>query len=136
LIGHAELGKDPRFAANSDRLANREALAGLLSEVFLTRDAEDWLEVLSQAGLPCGSINTIPEALENPQAQARDLVLVAQHPSAGSLRLTGFPYKLSQTPAQLRRPPPLLGEHTTEVLVDLLGYSPEEVALLREQGAI
>ena len=136
LIGHAELGKDPRFATNSDRLANREVLAELLREVFVTRDAEDWLEVLRQVELPCGSINTIPEAMESPQAQARDLVLVAQHPTAGSLRLPGFPYKLSQTPAQVRLPPPLLGEHTEQVLVELLQYSPEEVSILREQGAI
>ena len=136
LIGRVELAKDPRFATNRDRLANREALAELLSEVFVTRDAEDWLEELRQVELPCGSINTIQEALENPQAQARDLILVAQHSTAGSLRLTGFPYKLSQTPAQVRRPPPLLGEHTEQVLVELLQYSPEEVSLLREQGAI
>ncbi len=97
---------------------------------------QDWLEELRQVDLPCGSINTIPEALENPQAQARDLILVAEHPTTGSLRLTGFPYKLSQTPAQVRRPPPLLGEHTEQVLVELLQYSPEEVSLLREQGAI
>ncbi|MCJ7722802.1 MAG: CoA transferase, partial [Anaerolineales bacterium] len=136
VIGHPELEDDPRFATNSDRLANRDVLKDMLSEVLITRDADGWLAELREAGLPCGLINTIPDVFDTPQAQARNLVLDIEHPTAGSLRLTGFPYKLSQTPAEVHRPPPLLGEHTEEVLVELLGYSSDDVSILRERGAI
>jgi len=136
VIGHPELEDDPRFATNSDRLANRDVLKDMLSEVLITRDADGWLAELREAGLPCGLINTIPDVFDTPQAQARNLVLDIEHPTAGSLRLTGFPYKLSQTPAEVHRPPPLLGEHTEEVLVELLGYSSNDVSILRERGAI
>lgn len=136
VIGHPELEDDPRFATNSDRLANRDALKDILSEVLITRDADGWLAELKEAGLPCGLINTIPDVFETPQAQARNLVLDIEHPTTGSLRLTGFPYKLSQTPAEVHHPPPLLGEHTAEVLVELLGYSSDDVSILRDRGAI
>ena len=136
VIGHPELEDDPRFATNSDRLANRDALKDILSEVLITRDADGWLAELKEAGLPCGLINTIPDVFDTPQAQARNLVLDIEHPTTGSLRLTGFPYKLSQTPAEVHLPPPLLGEHTEEVLVELLGYSSGDVSILRDRGAI
>jgi formyl-CoA transferase len=136
VIGHPELEDDPRFSTNSDRLANRDALKDILSEVLITRDADGWLAELKEAGLPCSLINTIPDVFETPQAQARNLVLDIEHPTTGSLRLTGFPYKLSQTPAEVHHPPPLLGEHTEEVLVELLGYSSDDVSILRDRGAI
>ena len=97
---------------------------------------DDWLADLTKAGLPCGRINSIPEVFAHPQAQAREMTLESEHASAGTVRLTGFPYKFSQTPAEIHRPPPLLGEHTEEVLTGLLDYSPEGVASLRDQGAI
>lgn len=136
VIGRPELKTDVRFASNGDRLANHEVLLKILNEVLITRDAEDWLSVLGKAGLPCGPINSIPEVFEDPQTQARNLVLTVDHPTAGPVQMTGFPYKFSQTPAEVHRPPPLLGEHNEKVLVELLGYSPEDVSLLREQGAI
>jgi len=136
VIGHPELKDDPRFAKNSDRLANRDALMEILSETLLTRDADEWLAALKKVGLPCGPINTIPDVFAHPQAKARNLALEIEHPTAGTVQLTGFPYKLSQTPAEVHHPPPLLGEHTAEVLVELLGYSPDDVSKLKEQGAI
>ncbi len=107
-----------------------------LNEAFSTRDADEWLNQLRETGLPCGPINTITDVFEHPQVQARDLALEIEHSTAGSLRLTGFPYKLSNTPADVRHPPPLLGEHTEEVLAGLLDYSGEEVESLRKQEAI
>lgn len=136
VIGHPELKDDPRFIANSDRLTNRDALTNITSEVFITRHADEWLAELEQAGIPCGPINTVPEVFDNPQAQARDLALTVEHSTAGPIKVPGFPYRLSQTPAQVHLPPPLLGEHTEKVLTELLGYSPEQVSLLRERGAI
>jgi formyl-CoA transferase len=136
VIGHPELKDDPRFVTNSDRLANREALTKIISEAFLRRDAEEWLKELETAGIPCGSINTIPEVFNSPQADARNLSLTVEHATAGEIKVPGFPYKFSQTPAEVHLPPPTLGEHNEKVLTELLGYSAEEVPRLREQGVI
>lgn len=136
VIGHPELEDDPRFVANSSRLANRDALMDVISKVFITRDANEWLAELGKVGIPCGPINTIPEVFDNPQAQVRNLALDVEHSTAGSIKVPGFPYKLSQTPAEVHLPPPLLGEHTEKVLIELLGYSVEDVAHLRERAVI
>jgi len=135
-IGRPDLKEDARFKTNGARVANRPALLEVLNEAFATRDAGQWLAALQEAGLPCGPINTVPDVFAHPQATARDLVLETEHPTAGTVRLTGFPYKLSHTPASVRRPPPLLGQHTEEVLTDLLSYTAAQIAGLREQGAI
>jgi crotonobetainyl-CoA:carnitine CoA-transferase CaiB-like acyl-CoA transferase len=136
VIGLPGLRNDPRFTTNADRLANREGLLDILGDALKKRDADDWLAELNQAGLPCGQINSIPEVFNNPQTQARELILTVEHPTAGQVHLAGFPYKFSHTPAEVHRPPPLLGEHTELVLVKLLGYSQENVIQLRELGAI
>ena len=135
-IGRPELRDDPRFATNGNRVANRPALVEALSRIFVTRDADEWLADLQMAGLPCGPINAVPDVFEHPQAETRSLAQEAEHPTAGPVRLTGFPYKLSRTPAAVHQPPPLLGQHTAEVLTELLGYSAEQVTALQEQGAI
>jgi len=136
VIGRPELKDDVRFTTNGARVSNRSALVEVLGEAFAARDADEWLAALREAGLPCGPINAVPDVFGHPQAEARGLVVEAEHPAAGPVRLTGFPYKLSQTPADVRRPPPLLGQHTEEVLTELLGYSAEEVAGLREQEVV
>jgi formyl-CoA transferase len=135
-IDRPDLKADPRFATNSERVVNRPALLEALGETFATRDAAEWLADLQEAGLPCGPINTVPDVFEHPQTQARCLAQETVHPTAGPVRVTGFPYKLSRTPAAVRRAPPLLGQHTQEVLEELLGYSAQEVAALREGEAI
>ncbi|HEX8993273.1 MAG TPA: CoA transferase [Anaerolineales bacterium] len=136
VIGHPELKDDPRFVANSDRLANRDALTRIMDEAFLTQAADEWLSALERVGIPCSLINTIPEVFNSPQARVRNLALSVEHSTAGSIRVPGFAYKLSQTPAEVHLPPPLLGEHTDKVLTELLGYSPEDISRLRERGAI
>ncbi len=136
VLGRPELRADPRFVDNNARLINRQALRLILEEAFLARDADEWLAKLQRSGVPCGPINTIPEVFAHPQADARDLVTEVEHSSAGVVQLLGFPYKLSQTPAQVRRPPPMLGEHTKEVLVELLGYSTDDVMACEKAGAI
>jgi formyl-CoA transferase len=136
VLGRPDLRADSRFSTNADRVANRDTLIEELNEAFSQRDAEEWLADLVKAGLPCGRINAIPEVFAHPQAQAREMTLECQHPTAGPVRLPGFPYKLAQTPAEIRRPPPTLGEHTEDVLTGLLDYSPEAVRSLREKGAI
>jgi formyl-CoA transferase len=136
VIDRPGLRDDPRFADNNARVDNRGDLRQILDAAFLSRDVEEWLAEFRRAGLPCGPINTIPEVFAHPQADARDLRTGIDHPSAGTVQFPGFPYKLSQTPASVRMPPPLLGQHTQEVLTELLDYSPEEVAVLRESKAI
>lgn len=135
-IGRPELKDDPRFATNGARVSNRQALHAALEEAFAGRDAGEWLAVLERAGLPCGPINTVPDVFAHPQVQARDGMVTTEHAAAGTLRLPGFPYKMSHMPASVRRPPPRLGEHTEEVLVGALGYSADEVAALRQEGAV
>jgi formyl-CoA transferase len=136
MLDRPDMKTDSRFAANRDRVANRELLVEELNKIFSQRDVNDWLADLMKADLPCGPINSIPQVFSHPQAQARDMTLESEHPTAGTVRLTGFPYKLSETPAEIHRPPPLLGQHNEEVLTSLLNYSPEDVALLRKKGAI
>jgi len=136
VAGREEIIDDPRFSTNQDRVINRAALAEVLNETFATRDAKEWLVQLQEVGIPCGVINSIQDVFNHPQAEERQLKIEIEHPTAGVLGFPGFPYKFSQTPAQAHRPPPLLGEHTDEVLVGLLGYSAEEVALLHQQGAV
>lgn len=136
VLARPDLKTDSRFAANRDRVTNREALGLELNQIFSQRDTNDWLAELTRAGLPCGRINSIPEVFSHPQAQAREMALESEHPTAGTVQFPGFPYKFSQTPAEILKPPPLLGEHTEEVLTSLLDYSAEHVAALREQGAI
>jgi formyl-CoA transferase len=135
-IDRPDLIADPRFADNGARVAHRAELRATLDQAFQTRDAGEWLHTLRQAGLPCGPINTVPEVFDHPQAGAREMVLETQHPTAGTLHFPGFPYKLSGTPAALRLPPPRLGQHTEQVLAELLDYPSADVAALREQGII
>ncbi len=136
MLARPDLKTDERFNSNGNRVANRKILVDELNRVFSERNVDDWLKELVQAGLPCGRINSIPEVFAHPQAQARQMTLETEHPSAGSVRLTGFPYKLSETPAGLEKPPPMLGEHSEEVLMTVLNYSAEQVSELRNKGAI
>lgn len=136
VIGQPDLQIDPRFRTNGDRVQHRDELSAILEEKFSQRKAQDWLASFMQAGLPCGPINDIGEVFEHPQVEARRLIIESDHPSAGTLRLTGFPYKLSDTPPALRLPPPRLGEHTEDVLVDLLGYQLADLSAFRQNNAI
>jgi formyl-CoA transferase len=136
LIGAPDLGEDERFATNPARVLNRSPLIERLAAIFATRPADDWLALFADAGIPAGAINTVPRALTDPHVAARDMIVELPHPTAGTVRLMGVPYKLSRTPADVRRAPPLLGQHTDEVLHERLGLSEREIAGLRAQGAI
>jgi crotonobetainyl-CoA:carnitine CoA-transferase CaiB-like acyl-CoA transferase len=127
IIAQPDLENDPRFATNTDRIAHRAELAEALTEMFGKRDAKAWLHDLRKAGLPCGPINEIPDVFNHPQVDDRNIIIEVQHPKAGPVKVTGFPYKLSNTPAEVRLPPPLLGQHTEEVLTEILGYDAEDV---------
>jgi len=131
-IGAPELGDDPRFATNRMRLANRELLVGLLTEIMHQGKRDDWIAKLEAVGVPCGPINDIAQAQAHPQAQARQLRRDLPHPAGGVAAVTASPLRLSASPVEYRRAPPLLGEHTEEVLREVLGKTPEEIAAFRE----
>ena len=135
-IGCPELADDPRYRTNADRAKNRDTLIPKLQEVFLTRTYEEWEHVLLPRGIPMGAINTIKQVVEHPQVQARHALVEMDHPRAGKVRMVGAPVRLSETPGSVRTPSPLLGEHTDEVLRDLLGMSAEETATLRRSGVL
>ncbi len=110
LLGRDDLAADPRFATNPQRVRNREELVPALQEEFLQRDTGDWLPELRAAGIPCGAINSVSQVFNDPQIQARGLVWECEHPTAGTIRLSGSPIHLSETPPRLYKAPPLLGE--------------------------
>jgi crotonobetainyl-CoA:carnitine CoA-transferase CaiB-like acyl-CoA transferase len=135
-IGCPELLDDPRYRNNGERNLNRDSLIPRLQQVFLTRSYEEWEKVLVEHGVPVGAINNLAEVAEHPQVKARGSIVEVDHPRAGRLRAVGVPARLSATPGSVRTPAPLLGQHTDEVLRDLLGLSESEIAALRGAGAV
>ena len=136
VIGRSDLATEPRFRTNADRVAHRAELEAILAEIFPARDAEDWTQALLAVGVPSGPVNSVADVFADPQVLARQMLLEVEHPTLGTLRQAGFPFKLSETPAEPRRHPPLLGEDTEEVLRDLLDVGPAEINRLRAEGAV
>jgi crotonobetainyl-CoA:carnitine CoA-transferase CaiB-like acyl-CoA transferase len=134
--GCPELAADPRFATNGKRVENRDELARLLGAIFARHTRKEWVELLDAAGVPNGPINDIAQVFAEPQVKARGVKLEIAHPVAGKLPMVASPMRFSGTPLEHKRPPPLLGEHTEEILRGVLGMSAEDVARLRASGAI
>lgn len=135
LLDLAALIDDPRFASNTARMANREALVALLGERLRQRGTAEWLVALDAAGIPAGPINDIAQMAADPQTLAREMVVTLEHPLAGRTRALGLPIKFSDTPGGIRRPAPLLGQHTREVLREH-GYADAEIEALAADGAV
>ncbi|HUL66875.1 MAG TPA: CaiB/BaiF CoA-transferase family protein [Burkholderiaceae bacterium] len=136
IADRTDLATDARFARNADRVRNRAVLIPLLEQVVRERPAAFWAEELERAGIPCGPINSIAQALSDPQVVARGLNVDLPHPLAGSVALVGTPIRMSASPPALERAPPTLGQHTDEVLRELAGVDPETLAALRARRVI
>lgn len=134
--GCTALAEDPRFATNGKRVENRAELSRLLAEVFRQRSTREWVVLLDAAGVPNGPINDVAQVFEEPQVRARGIRIELEHASAGMLPMVASPMRFSGTPLEYRLAPPLLGEHTEEVLSGLLGKSAAEIAGLRAAGVI
>ena len=131
VAGCQALVRDERFATNARRVENREAITELLAEVFAQRTTHEWVEMLETAGVPNGPINNIRQVFEEPQAIARGLRFDLPHPTAGSVPLVASPMRFSATPVEQKLPPPTLGQHTDEILRDVLGLDAAAIAELR-----
>lgn len=135
-VGRAELADDPRFAKNSKRVENRAELISILSEIFLRRNTDTWLRLLNEAEVPCAPVQTIDQVFKAPQILHREMLVEVDHPTAGAVRMAGIPVKFSTTPASIRLPPPLLGQHSEEVLETWLGMGREEIEDLKRKSVI
>jgi glutaryl-CoA transferase len=136
VLGRAEWAKDARFASNRARVENRTVIDGLISEALSHDKADAWLAKLKAAGIPCGKINSVAEALEDAQTAARNMIETIEHPTVGALKMLGIPFKFSDTACSVRRPPPTLGQHSEEILSGELGLDDKAIANLRRQKVI
>ena len=136
VAGCQHLARDPRFSTNSKRVENRDAITSLLAEIFRMRTTQEWCDALEAAGVPNGPINNLKQVFEEPQVAARGMRIELEHPLAGKVPLIASPMKFSGTPLEHKTPPPILGEHTSEVLRDLLQLDDAAITKLRAEGVI
>ena len=129
------IARDPRFANNRLRIANRGELIAALQQIFSGKPAEEWLAMFRDTGVPAGPIYAVDEALKAPQAQARGMIVELEHPAIGKARSIANPIRMTETPVRYHRAPPLLGEHTEAILGEM-GMVPEEISVLRAKGAV
>lgn len=136
LINRPDMIQDERFVTNPKRTENQKALKNVLDTVFPEKTVDEWIEALDMAGIPCGPINTIERVMENVQVKARNMIVETDHPTAGKVKMAGVPIKLSAMPGSVEGPAPLLGQHTEEILAEILGLSGEEVVQLKAQNVL
>jgi crotonobetainyl-CoA:carnitine CoA-transferase CaiB-like acyl-CoA transferase len=136
LIGREDLTNDPRFTGNANRAVNQQYLNNLAAAWVADKTVEEVLRLLDEAHIPCGTVQTITEVVEDPQVKAREMIVDIEHPGAGSVPLPGIVIKMSKTPGEIRSPAPLAGQHNEEVYRELLGLSQEEIEELRHRGVI
>ena len=136
VAGRPDLATDERFMKNADRVRHRAVLVPMLESIFKQRSKADWLQALEAAKVPCGAINNLAEVFADPHVRSRDMVTTWDHPSGGSVELVSSPIKLSGTPVRRDLPPPLLGQHTNEVLREVLQLNDEQIQQLRQQQIV
>jgi formyl-CoA transferase len=136
VVGMPELASDPEFADNRARVANRDRVNAAIQQRMMGRAADEWTALFDAEGLPAGPVNSMDRVVLDPQVMAREMIQTFQHPIAGSVKAIDMPYRFSTDGTSIRSAPPLLGEHTEEVLSGLLGYSQDEISRLRADGVI
>ncbi|MCH8107870.1 MAG: CoA transferase, partial [Chloroflexi bacterium] len=134
-IGHPDLLEDVRFTTNTDRVEHRAECVESLNQIFREKPVGHWVDLISDAGVPCGPINKISDVVNDPQVLSRGMIVDMPHPNVPDLKVPNSPLKLTETPPSIRRPPPLLGQHNDEILGEA-GYSQEQIGQLREKGVI
>jgi len=135
MMGLEYLENDPRFATDDARQQHHQELYPILDALFAQRTAAEWQELFRAHQMRCDPVLTHAEAVAHPQVEANEMVITLEHPLRGPLKMVGIPVKLKKTPARPPTPPPLLGQHTAEILLGL-GYSPQEIAELEKDGVI
>ena len=133
VMGTPELINDPKFATNRDRNDNVVELSEIISKISVTKTTAEWMDVLEKGGLPVGPINTVDKVVHDPQIEARNMIVEVEHPVAGKMKFAGNPIKLSATPGEVTVPAPTLGQHTDEILKDLLGWSEDQIGVYNAQ---
>ena len=136
LIGREDLAKDERFSTNFKRIQHLDVLEPVFREAMLKKTSAEWLDVLTAADIPCGPVNTIDKVVNDPQVLYRDMITEVEHSTLGMLKTHNTPVNLSRTPARVTKAAPELGEHTNEVLRELLSMTEEEIAALRAEGVV
>lgn len=136
VAGHPEWSSDKRFAKNADRVKNRESLLPLLRQATVMRSTREWIDALEQVGVPCGPINNLAQVFDDPHVKARGMKITLPHPKAGSVSLVASPVRMSKTPVEYHNAPPLLGQHTHEVLASMLRLDVAQIERLSGEGVI
>jgi formyl-CoA transferase len=134
--GCPELASDPRFLTNPQRVALRDTLVPLLADMVRKKTKAQWLELLETAGVPCGPINKLDEVFNDPQVRARECAIALDHPMGNKVKLVASPMRLSVTPVRYDAAPPTMGQHTEQILQEILGYSEEQLSQLRDKKII
>jgi CoA:oxalate CoA-transferase len=136
LINKPDLSHDSNFETNSLRAENYTKLKAIMNQIILEKTTDEWVELLQANGIPCCAINTVDKVFHNEQVNARKMIIDVDHPTAGKVKMSGIPIKLSKTPGSIRSPPPIYAQHTKEVLCNLLEMSNEDFEELSRQGVI
>lgn len=135
VIGRPSLASDPKFQTNKLRVENREALIAILKPIFMQKAVSEWLTLIGDQ-FPCGPINDLEQVFAMPHVKEREMLIQVEHPTIGALPLVGSPLKMGGTPVSYRLSPPLIGQHTQDILREVLGYSEEKVSALTESGCV
>jgi formyl-CoA transferase len=136
LTGIDHLASDPRFVTNPQRVRNRKALIPIIAEKMMNRPGEEWIRELDNLQIPCGPINTLDKVFSDAQVLERKMVAEVPHPTAKTVKMVASPMKFQETPCEITRHPPLLGEHTEEILREKFGYNSKKIEEFRQQGII